>query len=145
MIARGCVAAIALLSFVYTGGAQAAPIAPPVLASNAVIRPAPAGFPSTAAYVTLKSLRDRPERLLSVHCDCAADVMPHQSTSDGGIMRMRPATVVVPPKGEVALKPGGLHLMVMGLKHPIHLGDVVTMTLRFDHAAPVRVRFTAKA
>lgn len=137
-------ALIAAALLVAAAPAHAALMPPPVVAHDATIRPAPKGLPATAAYLTLKSLRDRPERLLSVSCGCAARVEAHQTTQTGGVMHMAPAAVVVPPKGEVRFAPGGLHLMVMGLKRPIHAGDTVTMRLTFDHASPVVVRFKAQ-
>ena len=46
-------------------------------------------------------------------------------TMDGGIMRMRrlDAPLTIPAGGEVRLDPGGLHLMMMGLKTPFREGD----------------------
>jgi copper(I)-binding protein len=98
----------------------------------------------TAAYLTLSNSSARPERLLGVRCDCAAEVSAHQTLSEGGVMRMRSAgEVVVPAHGSVAFTPGALHLMVMGLKRAIKSGDTVAMTLTFDHAGPVKVKFKA--
>jgi copper(I)-binding protein len=41
------------------------------------------------------------------------------------------ASVTIPPKGRLELKPGGIHLMLEGLKQPLKLGQKVRLVLRF--------------
>lgn len=137
MIRPFLIAAVAL-----TGPAVAA-AAPPILARDAVIRPAPPGLPTTAAYLTLKNRTGVPQRLTKVECACATSVSVHESEMTGGVMHMAETRLVVPPKGEVTLKPGGLHIMVMGLKRGVAAGDIVPMRLTFDHAPPLTVKFKA--
>jgi hypothetical protein len=49
---------------------------------------------------------------------------------DGTVMRMRQVSAIELPAGKpVELKPGGLHLMLMGLKAPLKAGDTVAFTL----------------
>lgn len=125
--------------------AVAAPSASLITVQGAMIRPTSPGQPVTAAYMTLVSRADRPLRLRSVECGCAEMVAAHESKIVDGVMQMRPAdTVVVPPHGSVSFRPGGLHLMVMNLKHPIHPGDRVPMRLSFDSGTPLSVRFLAR-
>jgi copper(I)-binding protein len=40
----------------------------------------------------------------------------------------------------VALAPGALHIMLMGLKHPLVAGSAVALDLTFTHAGVVHVR-----
>jgi copper(I)-binding protein len=63
---------------------------------------------------------------------------------DGGVMRMRELKqgIVVPAQGHLRLAPGGLHLMLVGLKAPLEQGGKVPLTLRFAQAGEVQV--TAK-
>jgi copper(I)-binding protein len=61
---------------------------------------------------------------------------------DNGMMRMSPvASIAVPANGQAELRPGGLHLMLFGLKKPLVAGDSVRVTLTLDNGA--RVAFTA--
>lgn len=111
---------------------------------DAVVRPAAAGQPVTAAYMTLVNSGDRPVRLTGVHCDCAATVTAHESRLVDGVMQMRPVEgLTVAPHTAVRFEPGGLHLMVMGLTQAIAPGAGVTLRLSFDHAPPVTARFVA--
>lgn len=55
----------------------------------------------------------------------------HTMHMDGGVMVMREVESIPLPKGKtVELKPGGLHIMFIGLKQPIKAGDKVPVTLR---------------
>ena len=114
-----------------------------VTVTDAVIRPAPAGAPVTAAYMTLRNTGPKPVALTGASCTCATEVTAHESSSEGGEMRMRAAPrVTIPPHGVVTFKPGGLHLMAMGLGRPLKAGDRTTMRLSFDGAPAQSVRFT---
>ena len=55
----------------------------------------------------------------------------HTMKVDNGVMIMRPVAQIVLPKGKtVELKPGGLHVMLMGLKAPLKGGDKTALTLK---------------
>ncbi len=55
----------------------------------------------------------------------------HTMQMDGGVMVMRQVDNIPLPKGKtVELKPGGLHIMFIGLKQPIKAGDKVPVTLQ---------------
>jgi copper(I)-binding protein len=59
---------------------------------------------------------------------------------DGDVMTMREVDAVDLGAGQtVEFKPGGFHLMLMGLKAPLKLGDKFPMTLRFEKAGSVEV------
>ena len=54
-------------------------------------------------------------------------------TNDSGVMQMREVPAIdLPPGKPVTLKPGGLHIMMMGLKHPLQPGQSVPLTLHFE-------------
>ena len=73
----------------------------------------------------------------------AANAMLHRSESVGGVMEMRPVENLPLQAGQdVKLTPGGLHVMLMGLKHPLKPGDHFPLTVTFAHAAPVTVDVT---
>jgi copper(I)-binding protein len=61
-------------------------------------------------------------------------------------MKMRPVPSVALDTGKpVTLKPGGLHVMLMGLKAPLKAGDSFPLTLTFTHAPPLTVTVKVEA
>jgi periplasmic copper chaperone A len=88
---------------------------------------------ASAAYLTLRS--ERPDRLVGVASPVAGAASLHSSVNDGGIMRMRPAeSIPVEPGHPTTLEPGGLHIMLEKLKHPLKEGDHFPLTLTFEKA-----------
>jgi periplasmic copper chaperone A len=100
--------------------------------------------PTTAGYLTILNHGKTADRLVSVSCRCAASVSVHEMKMTGSMasMKMVPS-VEIPAGGKVTLAPGGLHLMVMGLKAPIKAGDRVEMVLTFKGAGAVNTPFEA--
>lgn len=80
------------------------------------------------------------DRLLGVSANISKAVEMHTMQMDGDVMRMRELTGIEVPAGQaVELKPGGLHLMFMGLKQPLKAGETFPLTLRFEKAGEVKV------
>ena len=101
--------------------------------TDAWARATPGGAESGGAYLTLMSPTG--DRLTSVTSPAAAMAQLHEMTNDGGVMKMRDVTAIdLPPGKPVTLKPGGLHVMMMGLTHPLQPGQSVPLTLQFDRA-----------
>jgi copper(I)-binding protein len=68
----------------------------------------------------------------------AEHVELHETIRDGQVMRMRPvAKLALPAGGVLAMKPGAYHIMLLNLKHALHAGEKVSVTLTFEHAAPL--------
>ena len=80
------------------------------------------------------------DRLLSASAGISKVVELHKMEMDGNVMRMRPVdTIDVPAGGTVELKPGGLHVMFMGLNKTLKTGDRFPLTLKFEKAGEVKV------
>jgi copper(I)-binding protein len=61
------------------------------------------------------------------------------STSEGDIMKMRQQnSMTIPANGRLELKPGGAHLVFVGLKQPFKESDTVPLTLRFEGAGALK-------
>ncbi|MEL0211846.1 MAG: copper chaperone PCu(A)C, partial [Novosphingobium sp.] len=90
-------------------------------------------------FLTIANSGSREDRLLSGTAPAAAEVQLHTMTMDGGVMRMRQVTdgIAIPAKGLVELKPGGYHIMFMGLKRQLRQGERFPVTLRFQRAGSV--------
>ncbi len=63
-----------------------------------------------------------------------ADVVElHTHVDDQGLMRMRKIERIdLPSNQAVALQPGGLHVMLLGLTSDLRSGDQIDVTLEFD-------------
>ncbi len=82
----------------------------------------------TGAFMTLTAPSE--SRLVEVRSPVAGTVEIHEMKMDGNVMRMRPISALVLPRGKpVELKPGGYHVMLMDLKKPLNAGDTVPLTL----------------
>jgi copper(I)-binding protein len=105
---------------------------------DAWARATPGGAQTGAAYVTIVSRTD--DRLTAVASPVAKTVQLHTMSMDGGIMRMRPVAAIDIPAGEaVTLRPGGFHIMLEGLKQPLHEGQSFLLTLSFEKAGDRQV------
>ena len=61
-------------------------------------------------------------------------------------MKMRPVKAIDVNVGESAvLKPGGIHVMLIGLKQPLREGETFPLTLTFAHAGALTVEVPVKA
>jgi copper(I)-binding protein len=95
---------------------------------------------TSAAYMVLHNLTDETDRLVSVTTDAAESAGMHITQVENDIATMRPVdSIEVPPQGETKLVPGGLHIMLMGLKHELKAGDKVRLILQFEKAGAVSV------
>lgn len=94
----------------------------------------PPGAAVGAAYMRIANSGRTPVRLVGASTPAAARVEIHTMSMEGGVMRMRPVVggLVVPAGGQVRLAPGGLHLMLIGLKGPLRVEDFVPLSLHFE-------------
>lgn len=96
------------------------------------VRLVPPVADTTAAYVTLVNPGDVKVTIIGVSSDVAGMAMLHTMTMQNGRMEMSELKRLdIPAHGEVALAPGGNHIMLMGLKHPLSAGESVELTLRY--------------
>ncbi|MGQ0486685.1 MAG: copper chaperone PCu(A)C [Hyphomicrobiales bacterium] len=93
------------------------------------------------AYLTLINHGAEPDRLLSIATEAAANAQLHRTTNEDGIARMQPVESLDLPAGAmVELKPGGLHVMMTGLRAPLVEGGSLTLHLTFEKAGEVEVK-----
>jgi copper(I)-binding protein len=103
------------------------------------------GHGNGAVYVTLGNSGSQPDALVSASTDAAHMTELHETTRDGDVMKMRPVkTIPVPAGGKTELKPGGYHIMLMGLKHDLKPGEKVAVTLKFERGGETRVEAPVK-
>jgi len=102
-------------------------------------RPAPAGG-TTAVYLTIVNTGEHADALIAVQSEAAEAAELHETRMEGDVMRMRPvARLAVPAGGRVEIKPGGYHIMLTRLKHPLVAGEHVPVVLQFEQSGQVVV------
>lgn len=94
-----------------------------------------------AAYLTVINTGAVADRLVGAETDAAGRVDLHTHSVVDGIAMMRPVDggIPLPPGDTVVLRPGGLHVMLMGLTGPLVQGEKFDLRLRFEHAPAVTV------
>jgi copper(I)-binding protein len=111
--------------------------------NNAWARATPGKAENGAAYVTIES--PTPDRLVSVSTPVAKKAELHTMEMKGMVMEMRPVAGVDIPAGQpVGLKPGGEHIMLLGLNQPLREGQTFPLTLNFEKAGPRAVTVTVE-
>ena len=111
---------------------------PAVSVDGAWARATVPGQMGSAAYFTIQNAGGE-DKLLSVTSP-AADASLHSTSMDNGVMRMRPLEGLdVPANGAVELKPGGTHVMLMGLKQPLEAGATLELDLKFEKSGERKV------
>ena len=127
--------------------AEAAPAADNLAFSGAFARATLPRAPVGGAYLTIANPGAEDDRLLSVTAPVGEAVEIHEMTNLEGVMTMRalPEGIAIPAGESVSLAPGGLHLMILGLTAPLKTGEILEMTLNFEHAGAVVVPFEVRA
>ena len=94
----------------------------------------------TGAFMTIRNTTDASERLVGASADVAAVVEVHETTMENDVMQMRPVEGIdIPAGGSIELKPGGLHIMLMGVRQDLEPGQTVTLKLDFTSGRSVLV------
>lgn len=89
-------------------------------------------------FLTLKNAGGTADRLLKAASPAADNVELHTHIKDGDAMRMRAVdNIPVPAHGQIALEPGGYHIMLIGLKQALKEGTSFPLTLTFEKAGTV--------
>lgn len=101
-------------------------------------RATPGGAKNGAAYMTLESADA--DALVAASSPVADKVEIHTHAQEGGVMKMmRVEEVPLDPGKKVELKPGGEHVMLIGLKRPLKEGERFPLTLTFRNAGKRQV------
>jgi len=117
--------------------------APDIQVTDAWARETVAGQSGTAGYVTIANRGTGDDRLIGISAQAPITAMLHETSTSGGVSSMRPLAngVAIPAGGRISLKPGGGHVMISGLTSPLHQGDALKLTLRFERSGRKLVDF----
>jgi len=86
------------------------------------------------------------DKLLSVSAEVSKSVELHEMKMEGDVMKMRQVDGIELQAGKtVELKPGGYHVMFIGLKAPLKAGESFPLKLKFEKAGEVTVDVKVEA
>lgn len=110
-------------------------------------RATPSGAMTGAAYMTIANKTATADRLTAASSDIAAKVQIHQMAMVNGVMQMRELAngLPIPANGSVTFKPGGYHVMLIGLKKRLIAGQTFPLTLSFVRAGNISVTVPVQA
>lgn len=104
-------------------------------------RAVPPGQPNSAVFMSLRNSGPEERAIVSAESPVAEVVELHTHVEEGGMMRMRRIERIALPVGEsVQLQPGGLHVMLIGLKRDLHPGDLIDLTLVRDDGERIAIQ-----
>ncbi len=108
-----------------------------------VIKATPPNAPVSGGYMNIGNSGMAGDRLVAGSADFAAKVEIHEMAMDGDVMKMRPVEggLEIPAGGSVELKPGGYHVMFIGLKEQMKPGEKRKAKLVFEKAGEVEIEF----
>ena len=109
-------------------------------------RATPPSAKTAGVFMTIENKGKSADRLLSASSPIAAIVEIHETTMDGGMMKMRELRdLEIKAGATLTLKPGGYHVMLMDLKQPLKQGEVVPLTLKFEKSGSVEIKASIEA
>jgi copper(I)-binding protein len=109
-------------------------------------RATPKGAQVGGGYLTVTNMGSTPDRLIGGTSAVAKEVQVHEMTMANGVMKMRPVAggLEIKPGATVTLKPGGYHIMFVGLNRQLKQGEHFKVMLSFAKAGKVNVDFATE-
>ena len=100
---------------------------------NPFARASVPGMGMSAIFMTLKNTGQQEHLLVEAQSGVSANTELHGHVMDKGMMRMRQmAHIHIKPGQDKLLKPGGLHIMLIGLTTTLIEGREIKLKLTFD-------------
>lgn len=98
------------------------------------------------AYMELVNRGNDVDRLIGASTPAAKKAELHTHLMEGDIMVMRQIKAIeINPGVASVLKPGGLHIMLMGLKAPLKMGETFPITLTFEKSGKIEIKVIVMA
>ena len=123
--------------------AAAGAVAQEVKVEGAWARPTVAGQQGGGGFMSITSAAG--DRLVGGSTPVAKRFELHTMAMKGDVMQMRQVDAIDLPAGQkVEFKPGGLHVMFIGITKPLAPGSKVPVTLKFERAGEVKTEFEVR-
>jgi copper(I)-binding protein len=109
-------------------------------------RATPKGASVGGGYMKIVNTGGTADRLVGGSTEIARHFEVHEMSMDNGVMRMRPVAngIEIKPGQTIEFKPGGYHIMFVGLKGGLEQGQHVKATLEFEKAGKVAIEFSVE-
>lgn len=99
-----------------------------------------------AAFMALQNTGKVDVILTGASSSVAEKVELHTMSMEDGVMQMRPVDqFVIPAGGTLVMAPQSHHIMLIGLKSPLRVGDSFSIQLRFSNYPPMDTTFKVTA
>ncbi|MEZ8096585.1 copper chaperone PCu(A)C [Photobacterium swingsii] len=103
-----------------------------VMIHDAYARATPPNAVNSAIFMHLMNKDDTSRQIIDAQSNAANVVELHNHIMADGMMQMRKVdSIAIPANGMAELKPGGMHIMLLGLKDSLQEGESVKLTLKF--------------
>ena len=101
-------------------------IAGDIQVSDAYVRAVPPSLPNSASFMKITNHSSNVIYLEKAQSPLAKNLELHEHVMNNGAMKMQQVVnIKIPANGEIVLKPGGYHVMFLGLNKSIKDGDKV--------------------
>ena len=98
-----------------------------------------------AGYMKIHNLSNKDIKVQSAKSNLFNKVEIHLTQMKNGMMNMiKQESLNIEAKSHIELKPGGLHMMLMGRLKPISKGSVIPVTLTFDNGEKININLNVK-
>ena len=99
-----------------------------------------------AGYMKINNLGKKDIKVISAESNLFKRVEIHLSEMKNGMMRMtKQDNLLIKANSHIELKPGGLHMMLMGKLKPITLGSIIPVTLTFNNNKKIKIKLKVKS
>lgn len=115
--------------------------------SGSWTRATPAGAKVAGGFLTIANTGTQPDRLIGGSMVTSGKVEIHEMSMADGVMKMAELAqgLEIKAGATVELKPGGFHIMFIGLTAPVNEGDKLQGTLVFQRAGTIKIDYDAAA
>ncbi len=118
----------------------------PIQLRDAWVRAQPSATGMSVLYAILVNESDRDWTITDVRCERVRRPEIHETVMEDDMVRMRRIPELRLARGaSVELRPGGLHLMLMGLEAPLAPGETVSCTFMAGTVVVAQGRGTVRA
>ena len=94
------------------------------------VRAVPPNASNSAVFLDLRNESEQLRRLVEVHSEVAERVELHTTKDEDGMLRKeRLQEVPIPALETQSFHPGGIHIMLIGLRGPLEVGRVIELEL----------------
>ncbi len=109
-------------------------------------RPTVAAQTAGGVYLSMENRGKTTDQLISASSPVAKTAEIHTMSMQGDVMKMREVPhIEIKPSEKIVMAPGhGYHIMLIGLKQPLKIGDSLPLTLRFKNAGTVETKISVE-